>query len=390
MCSKVSYELYLKENQFERVSHFCSLDYHLEKALKIDEISGGVILPAKESKNGTQGGIVSKKGDEWHFYEHSSLHRHFGGKYDFNPDEAIIRDEAVVYIGLWNPVWGHCLTDNIKHLWFLSENRYAHLKKLKWVYIATSDFDSSNFLSLLSKIIGTTDLSNIVRCDCLTQYKTIYLPDDCLEYSEREYFYTTNYQRLIESVLASDNYHDPDSPKNIYFSRTKLPVGWHRDTGEKKIEKLFKRLGYTIYYPERMTLDEQLKVLYNCESFATTEGSISHNALFLKNGAHLVCLRKSAYINNYQFSINQMKMLRVTLIDANLTLPSDEPWFKPFFMYVSPQLRAWAKIRHSFFPAFQYLVYLYRFEPKFAHFRRAAKRRLLRLLHPNPSREQQL
>ena len=139
-----------------------------------------------------------------------------------------------------------------------------------------------------------------------------------------------------------------------------------------------------------MTLDEQLKVLYNCESFATTEGSISHNALFLKNGAHLVCLRKSAYINNYQFSINQMKMLRVTLIDANLTLPSDEPWFKPFFMYVSPQLRAWAKIRHSFFPAFQYLVYLYRFEPKFAHFRRAAKRRLLRLLHPNPSREQQL
>lgn len=92
-------------------------------------------------------------------------------------------------------------------------------------------------------------------------------------------------------------------------------------------------------------------MLQGCKSFATTEGSCSHNALFMKPGSELIVVRKIDSCNGYQHPINSMKELNVTYIDASLThFPSDrkKPWAGPFFIYLNKRLAAFAGVRPHF------------------------------------------
>lgn len=374
--NKVSYSFFIKKRQLDKVVESSQFDYLADKKLKVDVLPGGIVLPAvfHESENSTDGGVVANG----HFYEHSVYHRGSGKDYRFNADQVSFRNEKVVYIGMWTDVWGHCITDNLKHLWFLKDENYSFLHNFKWVYTASDEIASPNFFRLLEKLGVRRE--NIERILSITQFKEVYLPDDSFIFTNGHRYYTKEFARLISGMLSqgSTNMTDSSCPPKIYFSRTGIPQKWQRDTGEKRIEKVFQRLGYTIFYPERLTFDRQLQLLFNCESFAATEGSISHNALFLKEGAELICIRKSDYLNTYQFAINQLKKLSVTLIDANETLKSITPWFGPFFLYNSRQLQRYTKSPFSFFPVLDYLRYLYRFEPAINRLKTNAKQAVLK------------
>lgn len=376
MNRQVSYTLFLKKKNKKKVNYFCQRNYFSTKELTVKEIANGVILPAKRDDRGncTNGGIVANG----YFYENSVNYYGSGKAYSFSPDEVVYQNEEVVYIGMWTDVWGHCITDNIKHLWFLLSGGFASLKQMKWVYTASSEINSPNFFSLLEKLGISHDRAE--RIVSITQFRKIYLPDDCFFYSERQRYYTQEYNRLIDCIISKIPSLDYTSsfPTKVYFTRTGIAQKWQRDTGEDRIEKVFRQLGYAIYYPEQMTFDEQLQVLHNCESFAATEGSVSHNALFLKNGTEFICIRKSDYYNVYQFAINQMKQLSVKLIDSNGTFRLDIPQWGPFFLYNSRQLQKYAKTGFTPFPIFSYLAYLYRFEPRINHLKSRVKRIVVR------------
>ena len=361
----VAYTCHIRRRGRQEVLSCCQKDYYLEKTLEVEEITRGLVLPAK----GVDGGVVS--GDR--FYEHSSVHREWGKAYEYSVSDICDRDEDVVYVGMWNPAWGHCITDNIKHLWFLRDERYAFLRALKWVYIASDTVESPNFMDLL-RLLGVP-LERTEKIGSITRFRKIYLPDDCFVYTKSQRFYTAGYVRLIEYLLSQVSSENDLAtyPQKIYFSRTDITQTWQRDTGEERIEKVFKKSGYSIFHPEQMTIGQQLQLLTHCESFAATEGSVAHNALFLKEGASFICIRKANYCNGYQFPINQMKKLSVTLIDAHATLSSVQPWWGPFFLYNSRLLQKWAKTGFTPFPLASYLAYLYRFEPRINHLKSRSK-----------------
>ncbi|MDO4497669.1 MAG: glycosyltransferase family 61 protein, partial [Bacteroidales bacterium] len=164
----------------------------------------------------------------------------------------------------------------------------------------------------------------------------------------------------VVNAIKQRAVYDESSPKKIYFSRAALFNG--RDFGEKYIEQVFRQLGYQIVYPEKYSFAEQLTMLHNCESFAATEGSISHNVMFCRPEAEAIIIRKTRSCNRYQYSANKVAGCDLVYIDAHLSLfnvfGND---FGPFFLYVNDNMSRFAQSRglsiKKHFPLLTFLHY---------------------------------
>ena len=93
--------------------------------------------------------------------------------------------------------------------------------------------------------------------------------------------------------------------------------------------------GYAIVRPERLTLDEQLNILINAESFASTIGSCAMNSLFLRDGTETILIPRAAKkFGGYQETINQLNSLKAIYVDSSLSV------FQRFYCFIlSKQLK---------------------------------------------------
>lgn len=122
-----------------------------------------------------------------------------------------------------------------------------------------------------------------------------------------------------------------ESPEKVYFTRTLLKRG--KDFGEKLVEDTFRKLGFTIIAPEKLSLEEQLILLRNCKYFATTEGSIAHNVIFCADGVNNIIIRKVCGLISYQFTLMDIRKANVTYIDSGITLFFLIAfWYGPFLL----------------------------------------------------------
>ena len=185
----------------------------------------------------------------------------------------------------------------------------------------------------------------------------MYFPEPCFSYDKEncQRFFTKEYVDIV-NCLESDIC--PAEYKKIYFTRSGILD--KKDFGEKKIEDLFERNGYKILHPEKMSFDEQISLLKGCDSFACTEGSVSHNVIFCKDKTDVVIIRKCNMINGYQMALNSLRDFSVTYIDSNKTVPANKrhPYLGPFFLYMSDLLADYFNLPHEKFPLGKYAVYL--------------------------------
>ena len=268
-------------------------------------------------------------------------------------------DERVVFIGAFVPVWGHEITDNLKHLWFYFDESFEHLKNLKFAYVDFIDGkkSSQNFLELL-KTLGLP-LSQFLCVERPTQFSEVLVPDECflcdLNIAACPSFASDNidvmkFQRRFTKEYLNLLNHLPIIPQTkniqkIYFSRAAFYS--QKDFNEKEIEVFFANQGFTIIYPEKNTFLENLALLQNCETFASTDGSIAHNALFCKKAQQIIILRKCRYFSTYQCAANAIALqnnpqTEIVYIDAAfspLANISKSWWSGPFFLYVTNNLR---------------------------------------------------
>ncbi len=323
-------------------------DYLSAKRLTCECIENGYILPYKGPiKDKTSGGVIDSNGT---YIDSSGLHENNGCGYDVSKVNCTKLHKTAIYLGCWFPIWGHCITDNIKKLWFLQTEECKKLladgAELVYIINMNDRFQlPTNYLHILEKL--NIDVNAIKQITDITQYDKIIIPDNSIYRVDETIFYTKEFvslkQQIVQNTAVSSNY------DKVYFSRSKYKKGKY-DIGEKRIEDVFKYLGYKVIYPEQLSLDEQLTILHNCSHFAATEGSISHNSIFCKEGTEICLIRKGAYVNNYQMMINQMNNLKVTYIDAHLSIftnPQKE-WEGPFFLYLNNNLLRFAGIPDIF------------------------------------------
>ena len=316
--------------------------------LKINNYKNAIILP----NTNMNGGVYTDNS----FIFNTSLHRNWIKKFPEKVEPRTIRHEKVVYIGMFHDVWGHCITDCLKHLWIMNDPNHDDLKNLKFVYLTVyPDFKFFDNFKKLFLMLGI-DVSKIELIAESTQFDEVFIPEECFYLDEKDYKYhfTKEYADLINKITL-DVFPDSSNEK-VYFSRTKIKT--HKEIGEIYIENTMTNAGYKIFYPEQLTFEQQIAVLKGCKYFAATEGSISHNIIFCSDSCHVLILQKnSGKMNSYQECLNTLKNFRVTNLNVSKSVLNNkrQPWTGPFFIYATKELTDFLHVSSRRFPLIPFI-----------------------------------
>lgn len=314
-------------------------NYFLDKKLSFQVIENGMVLPHKNVKvlyHWGLGGVVDSNGK---YIESSTLHPGVGGAYEPPKESIQYRHETAIYLGIFFRVWGHDLTDNIRRIWFLKSEFMNQFKNCPVVYIPYNEGyytieNQPNFRRLL-EILGVY-VEDVAAITQPTKFDKIILPDGSFLAQGSGRGFTAEYRETIDIVrdFALKN-RTPTSVKKVY-----LFYGRKRQVGEERLAEYFKSKGYEIIYPEKLTLDEQLDLMINCESFISTAGSCSHNSLFLRDGTETILIpRGASKFEYYQEILNQIHPLNINYIDTNLSIFCRSLSFGDFCFIISRQLK---------------------------------------------------
>lgn len=314
--------------------------YEVKKELGYQLIKNGVILPYKRTEKGPGGGVIDGKGE---FIGSTSLHNCCGCRYDF-PKIEKHEGAAVIYLGMFHGIWGHCLTDNIRRLWFLKSSAYIEkFSQCRLVFVPMEDFKFEESNRKLLEILGFC-ADDFLPVTGITQFDTIILPDESFFTPDGDLrYFTEEYRAMIDQVRDYAREHRRAAPyKKVYFSYRNYTH--FKQFGEERLEQYFHSKGYKVLYPEKLTFEEQLNVLINCDCFASTIGSCSHNILFLRDRANVILIPRANYLTGYQITLDQVHDLDITYIDATLSLFAARcPWEGPFYYFVSSRLMDYFK-----------------------------------------------
>lgn len=278
-----------------------------------------------------------------------------------NSDDNIdvVEADKAIYLGYMLNIWGHCITDNLKKLWFLETEECKQLLSEGYKFYCTLHGQdkklSKNFCKLCTYLGFDANCIHVIAKP--TRFTSFVEPDSTLDKNHKSHI---KYKQVVENIRSNIQYNEA-LPKKIYFSRTQLKNG--RDFGEKYVEEVFRKLGYTIVFPEKTPLDTQLQMIYSCDSFAATEGSISHNNMFCRSDAEAIIIRKTRSCNRYQYSANFASGCNLCYIDSHLSIFNIfDNAFGPFFMYVNDNLADFANSRgleiKKHFPVLTFFKYL--------------------------------
>ena len=308
-------------------------NHFIDSKLHFKIIERGTILPHKNIYvNGGWtwgfGGIVNARNE---FVENSFVHKGAGGAY--TPTENVQYSPATaVYLGLFYPVWGHCITDNIRRLWFLKSNIFkTYFKNCQLVYIPWAGQFSFEYMQNFKRLLEIleVDTNNLVPVYHPVQFENIIVPDDSF-YDGK---FTNEYRETIDRLknFALQNQTPPSSKKIYFFYGT-------AQFGEERLAEYFRSKGYEIFSPEKLTFDEQLNLMINAESFASTLGSCSHNSIFLREGTEAIFIPRAAKrFSGYQQMIDQIANLNAIYIDSSLSI--FEKMNGPYCFIISEQLK---------------------------------------------------
>lgn len=167
------------------------------------------------------------------------------------------------------------------------------------------------------------------------KFRNIILPDESFFFDNAQSIrmFTNEYRETIERVrhYAQKNFTPLDNNKYYFFHGL-------NQIGEERLAKYFESKGYRIILSGNIDLDSELNVLANCESFASTLGSCSHNVVFMKDNAEVILIPRSCYLTGHQDPLDQMRNNNVTYIDSSLSIfqPSNGG---PFCYIISNQLK---------------------------------------------------
>lgn len=315
---------YIKNKEEKRIFENFEKDY-LKRELSILTIENGYILPHKDSNSShTWMGLGGVLDDKKEFIRLSGIegfsenegHLVFGGSYEFDECETI--EEEVLYMGAFQPHWGHFLLEYISRLYYFNEcNR--DIKVAYCGFACEPDSMSGNYLELL-QLIGIRkeqliDVRKPLKCKKIIVPEQGFLRD---KYFSNEYKLMID--RIVDVVLSE---HDGRKDNiNLYFTRTnfvKTNVAVKdKERGEQMVKEAFESNGYTCIAPETLSFKEQVLFVNSADTFVVPIGGASMNALFTRENAKCVFLKK-AYLPNIPADmhiISQMKRLRyATFVD---------------------------------------------------------------------------
>lgn len=270
-------------------------------------------------------------------------------------------DKAVLIGNFWIYIWGHCFTDHFNKLWFVFTDECKKLQNEgAELIILSCQTKIPNYFKTLIELTGL-DWNSIKIISNPVQYKELYVPDNCYFQQTGEWhrFYTKEYVDILERMkcnvrkIAEENGNFPQYDR-IYLTRTQGSFGTFRDLGEKSVEKVFQKEGYTIVAPEKLTVPQQIWLMMNVKDLVATDGSICHASTFCQYGTKVTVLMKADFLVEHQIVSDQIANLNVTYISVHHSFFANKktPWHGPFLLCVTNNLERYIGRRIPHLPFF--------------------------------------
>lgn len=253
-----------------------------------------------------RGGVVESNGN---YVEISKTKARVVGKYDV--DEFETSDEKVVFCGFFNKAWGHYLTEVVSRLWYVLKNDETIDS---YVFIEEKDGNkqfNGNYLEFL-KMLGIAEKVKIINKP--TEFKTVVVPEEGLVYDE---YYTDEFVKMYEYINKQglSQYNGPKYDK-VFFSKRKCEISIMSNLNEKFLDVFFKKNGYKVFYPEKLSLIDTIGIIQNAKYLCGISSSLVHNQLFGHSNQTTICIEKQAFYNPYQIMVANITQCKTVFIDA--------------------------------------------------------------------------
>lgn len=331
----------------------CSL---VRKVLKVEDFFGGILSPFKFETDDPSVELFDCQQVLQYNINSNVIYPSIKEVRRLNLSVVNNREFGVVWLGCIYDCWGHYITDALSKAWYLLEDQWRHYKangyKLAIGFFFSNKSQCPASLLSLYKLLNV-EPKDIIIVDSPMRFTHIVVPENSLFIENRIRCYTKEFRKTIDYITSKVPLLTESKYEKIYLSRRHI-VG-HGEFGEGEIERVFKKLGYTIVHPEEMSVEQQIAMLQSTRSFVATSGSLGHNAIFCKPHTEVIILRKMHAVFDYQLVINSLKELNVTYIDCHLScFVNDQPNSGPFYIYLSNNLvrfiydRYEKKIRNNF------------------------------------------
>lgn len=102
----------------------------------------------------------------------------------------------------------------------------------------------------------------------------------------------------------------------VYFSREQFRDAQKKEIGENEISKVFEDNDYTVIFPEKLSLAEQIFIYNHCDDWVCISGSLAHNIVFSKKDVKVTILNRTYLSNPPQLRINQMMKRSIVQVDV--------------------------------------------------------------------------
>ncbi len=338
---------YLRPKKAAHLRHMHESPFPLCGELSVWTGERAVILPLREESGDGPlfglGGVVDAGGD---YVTLSSIPQHLGGIYPFENPEY--RDEKVVYCGYLVPQWGHFLVEGVARLWYFLENDPSIDKYVFFLEENTQREIRGNYREFL-ELLGIWDKLELITRP--TAYRQVLVPERA--YKTRSYYsgqYLAVFDRIADQARPAPGWQAADK---VYLSRSQFQKGLAFEFGFDCLDNFFEKNGYTLLYPEKLSLSQLICYLRAARAVAMPSGSIQHNMLFARPGQRVEILERCVLNVDFQVDVNRMRELEVTYIDANIPLYTVD-FCGPFIMGYNEQLARFAEDRQLLPPDEQF------------------------------------
>lgn len=345
---KIDYS-YLRPKKAEKLKQWHDKSLEFREHLRIWEGEDATILPMRRPMGEYgRGGVVDNEG---RYVPESEIGKAVYQGYDFA--NAEYRNEKVVYCGFLINHWGHFLLEGISRLWYYFENDLTIDKYIFFLEENEQREISGNYKELLQLLNIWDKLEFINRP---TTFRYMVVPEPSYRCGR---YYSAQFLRIFEEAVKHVR-SDPTwkKPEKIFLSRSKFSKGKSYEFGLEALDDFYKKNGYTIIFPETISLSQLIYYIQHTTVVASTSGTLPHHMLFAKRGHKLVILERCVINNDFQVDVNKMMNLDVTYIDAHLPIYSVQVG-GPFIMGYTEWLESYAKENSLMPPNSKYCTKFY-------------------------------
>ncbi|MBR1380596.1 MAG: glycosyltransferase family 61 protein [Alphaproteobacteria bacterium] len=220
-------------------------------------------------------------------------------------------DQDVVFLGGILGHFGDFLVNNLTRVYALLQDQYND-----WHVVFVNDKNINPIPEWLYVFLELVNIprERVIILNKTTQFRNVLVPTQGWDFP----IWSSDECNNVFDVMA-DNVGKCDTKcyDKIYLSRDALNL--RRTYGEKYVSEIFNKNGFTIIYPETLSLKQQIALVRNCRVLVGCAGTALHLALFMKPGGCVIQIKRNSQIkdnSSMQYLINKTKKLNSVFISG--------------------------------------------------------------------------